>query len=1394
MAKKQWEPGALVDRVVKILDATGQADVATWVRGNYAVAVELTRSALQAAGRLAGATSAAESMREVSADTVTEHIRLKTAHYDLAKAEAFRRIEAFRVQLFEAMSLADLGDWYLLRMLGRQPWPGASVAEKDMIQAAWLSEAERRTGEVGQNKLALAERLKAMDAPAPAKTRRDALLDEYTALASEIADYRAASPAPVAFFAGLPQLADVAAYRRGHRGVSDLEDMLEADRAKWAEARAALEVRRAAKASPATPRGPVKVHLLLPEEWEAELRTRLADDELPDDIPATWRRHVEREREVGEILPPHVEQRLQQMAEADAGEGLPPGWVWDRYGGNIAQRKRVPEGDFYVVEWPTMDRRGSGAKYYAMFRPGEAPAKGVDNRPIAFMDRAGKYTPERAFATSPDPLMSRIDRDPRKLAHNLTAQAPDPWAEALSRNVTLDTVRAVFGKDDPGRPWKARSNVPFAVANLVGLSASIGEIRRSAFDAHVLALVDQLEEAGEIEVTHRGPDAPLYRRQFTQAELDEAGRRAGHAVAPAVAPAGPYPYRSVTAGIYGEGGRHLRNSAEVTEVLMQDALRARTGDEQAHFKDQVSYILGAGTITGEQGEALYRAAGMGPGGAFLGERGVSVPAAPAATPATTSEAEVLQQVEDIVQSRKAEGFHDARVSHVMPRHMPVAFLGRLLTELRSRGYTVDSRTSPATRAAGLQDMIVSWPKVPAKASPPATVEEAEKRIAAAFTQAGWAYVPAGNYGTNSYLTAPNGAFRFQLKARNIRGQHRGENGKGWFDGLSYGGIKDAGGAVNNLLQRGQLQAERYAGNAPVAKAKSSSPTVDGSGLRVEVRFTPAQGLTVEGDTRPLKDLIKAEGLRWDGGNTRWVLRGSAGLNHAPEVMQSLIENLRATGAEVAVKGKGAAAPSSAPAEPPDAYVQMGWPMARNAEEALARRVLITRVATPGQITSSRMEDVMGNMTPAEREHVVAYLKTTNSGPAPAMIAAKVLQEFKDDEGAAPAKAQIPADVVREAHAELQALQATVDDIDAKGTAAVYMPMDLAAKLKDIKDRPNQLLNRLLKTYGDAAVDAHNLRKATFQLNQSIRRAMNIPLETDRPPEPRQPDIPGQPYRDLTPNPNPRRGVHADVTLGDFAKAASDDVSRWGLHQISCYTPGGLRTIAGFPMPHPTSCIFATDGSWLLLLPVYGREIAPTYILLNNRHSPVDKKGNPLRSERATFETFEKYGVPEGRYTHEGETIGQTGDAPNAVAVLPRELDRLNFYADMTPKEAATYAKALGQVLTDHGTVKGHVAWHKTGKASLSLPESKKNAALRIDDDRHLWLPGFRWKDAYSASSLGVNPIYLVKALGIVGKAGSPGDLVRVAQVGGPLDPIVVLLVSPDGTLKLLAVVMPVRLD
>lgn len=71
-------------------------------------------------------------------------------------------------------------------------------------------------------------------------------------------------------------------------------------------------------------------------------------------------------------------------------------------------------------------------------------------------------------------------------------------------------------------------------------------------------------------------------------------------------------------------------------------------------------------------------------------------------------------------------------------------------------------------------------------------------------------------------------------------------------------------------------------------------------MSITISHTPAEGTLVEGDTKPHKDTIKAQGLRWSRQGF-WYVRGSRDRHPDTGLIVRLADALRDAGAEVAVE-------------------------------------------------------------------------------------------------------------------------------------------------------------------------------------------------------------------------------------------------------------------------------------------------------------------------------------------------------------------------------------------------------------------------------------------------------------------------------------------------------------
>jgi len=75
-----------------------------------------------------------------------------------------------------------------------------------------------------------------------------------------------------------------------------------------------------------------------------------------------------------------------------------------------------------------------------------------------------------------------------------------------------------------------------------------------------------------------------------------------------------YVSRSLRAGDY--ASPWVTSSQALFEAMRENARRVRTDDERGHFRGQVSYGLASGSITSQQRDELYLAAGLTEEGGF----------------------------------------------------------------------------------------------------------------------------------------------------------------------------------------------------------------------------------------------------------------------------------------------------------------------------------------------------------------------------------------------------------------------------------------------------------------------------------------------------------------------------------------------------------------------------------------------------------------------------------------------------------------------------------------------------------------------------------------------------------------------------------------------------------
>ena len=102
------------------------------------------------------------------------------------------------------------------------------------------------------------------------------------------------------------------------------------------------------------------------------------------------------------------------------------------------------------------------------------------------------------------------------------------------------------------------------------------------------------------------------------------------------------------------------------------------------------------------------------------------------------------------------------------------------------------------------------------------------------------------------------------------------------------------------MQALEAAAEREARREARQAAASS---VQAPGSRVTLAYTADEGITVAGDTRPVKEILKAQGLRWWQDGRRWYVPRSRGQGRRPRFdFDGLVQALQAAGAEVALGG------------------------------------------------------------------------------------------------------------------------------------------------------------------------------------------------------------------------------------------------------------------------------------------------------------------------------------------------------------------------------------------------------------------------------------------------------------------------------------------------------------
>ena len=820
---------------------------------------------------------------------------------------------------------------------------------------------------------------------------------------------------------------------------------------------------------------------------------------------------------------------------------------------------------------------------------------------------------------------------------------------------------------------------------------------------------------------------------------------------------------------------------------------------------------------------------------------------------------------------------------------PSELLGRIQQVLRATG-------DPAA-AAWVEDHAVLLLPLTEQAlrqagrlrGPPATIEEAERVIASHFQAAGWAYKPAIGGGVNSYLTAPNGAFRLQLKAQAIRGQHRGDGGKGWFDGLSYGGIKAAGANPQDLLQRGEIQARHYAANAPavaddVFRTAAVRAQVGGAqGLTVRVQYTPQDGLTVDGDTRPLREVLRAHGLKWDGEKTRWYLPGSRGRGHAPPEAAGLAEALQARG--VAVQAHLGAPPdphvplkAGAPAErpPPPAGLDPRfldsdtrytvWTMVGPARfvvertyqghyirNALAADILRSWYSTsqhklvvfPAGVDPEiptaphEMRPVPFVGEPGQIPEALAWLDEYDKSHDGEQLAAWVRQALQrpasDDPqdraeqgrwfDALAGKARSRADAARQhANGKEVSLAWTRVEKQLRDLADGLTGKEIVIRAKDrwrelgeyakaLREAPKltrkdrERLASLQTRAEDAMQDAGVLGEARLK-ESGIRAAEDSAMQLVRElvtqgTRAEAADRALTDYTDLPVNPRPPAGVAVAVPLGALATAASLEPGRYGMNQITCLRVRGRRSVLGYDLTEG-SFIFTTQGSWAAALPVYRQHLdTPIAIPLSDRGAPVSRNGEQnLSKAPADLATFQRHGL----VPHEK---GPVGEAPDLVNVLASEIvkGQITFWCDMAPHDTVAYADLLLQIEKQHGwklyvTVRGKKQEHAAGatlavrpggKVTVRYPGTPTSGGVElVIEGEHLRPPGWHWGP--QGVAVGLSPIFLARALHLLGSYGPSTDMLRLVQFEGPLGPVYGLRVGQDGTLRTLTVVMPVRLD